>query len=208
MGGRCANDLLADGERIRTARLLLRPWVLDDVESALAVYGAEEVSKWLVPAVGRVPDVASMREHLRIWMVECASLDSCQGRWAIELRATGEVVGGVTLLPLSTYEIDLQIGWQIAPSAWGRGFAAEAGHGVAHFAFDAGLDEIFSVVRPHNVKGAVTARCAGMEWVGRTKKYYNLELDVYRFRRGDLDTPELNVPRVAYGAVLNQDESW
>jgi RimJ/RimL family protein N-acetyltransferase len=75
------HDLLVDGERIRTARLLLRPWVLDDAGAALAIYGAADVSRWLAPAVERVPDIASMRAHLAGWMVECASRDSCQGRW-------------------------------------------------------------------------------------------------------------------------------
>jgi RimJ/RimL family protein N-acetyltransferase len=187
------HDLLVDGERIRTARLLLRPWVLDDAEAAFTIYGAGEVSRWLAPAVERVPDIASMRAHLASWMVECASLDSCQGRWAIVLQETGDVVGGVTLLPLPPYELDLQVGWQIAPKAWGNGFATEAGHAVAHHAFDAGLDEIFAVVRPKNIRGAATARRVGMEWVGVTEKYYNLTLEVYRLRRGDLDVPTLNV---------------
>jgi hypothetical protein len=31
------HDLLVDRETIRTARLLLRPWALDDAEAALAV---------------------------------------------------------------------------------------------------------------------------------------------------------------------------
>jgi RimJ/RimL family protein N-acetyltransferase len=106
---------------------------------------------------------------------------------------TGEVVGGVTLLPLPPYEIDLQVGWEITPKAWGNGFATEVGHAVAHYAFDAGLDEIFAVVRPRNVKGAATAPRVGMEWVGVTEEYYNLTLDVYRLRRGDLDMPTLNV---------------
>jgi RimJ/RimL family protein N-acetyltransferase len=103
------------------------------------------------------------------------------------------VVGGVTLLPLPPYEIDLQVGWEITPKAWGNGFATEVGHAVAHYAFDAGLDEIFAVVRPRNVKGAATAPRVGMEWVGVTEEYYNLTLDVYRLRRGDLDMPTLNV---------------
>lgn len=79
----------------------------------------------------------------------------------------------------------------VAPNAWGSGFATEAGHAVAHHAFEAGLDEIFAVVRPQNVRGAATARRVGMEWVGVTKKYYDLELHVYRIRRGDLDIPTL-----------------
>src|ERR1700754_2351305 len=191
MADRDEHDLRVDGERIRTARLLLRPWVLDDAEAALAIYGDDDVSRWLAPAVERVPNIASMREHLGSWITECASIDSCQGRWAIVLKGTGEVVGGVTLLPLPPYELDLHVGWQIAPKAWGNGFATEAGHAVAHYAFRAGLDEIFAVVRPRNVKGAATARRVGMEWVGVTEKYYDLTLEVYRLRRGDLDIPTL-----------------
>ncbi|WP_170225752.1 hypothetical protein [Pseudonocardia cypriaca] len=55
------HDLSVDGKCIRTARLLLRPWILDDADAALAVYGAGDVSRWLAPAVERVPDIATMR---------------------------------------------------------------------------------------------------------------------------------------------------
>jgi hypothetical protein len=30
-----------------------------------------------------------------------------------------------------------------------------------------------------------------MEWVGETEKYYNLRLQVFRLRKGDLDTSAL-----------------
>jgi hypothetical protein len=30
-----------------------------------------------------------------------------------------------------------------------------------------------------------------MEWVGETEKYYDLRLQVYRLRRGELDVPRL-----------------
>ena len=64
--------------------------------------------------------------------------------------------------------------WQLAPHAWGRGIAAEAGHAVAHHAFASGLDELFAVVRSQNSRGAATAQRVGMEWVGETEKYYDL----------------------------------
>ncbi|MGW6509389.1 GNAT family N-acetyltransferase, partial [Streptomyces niveus] len=75
------------------------------------------------------------------------------------------------------------------PEVWGQGLAAEAGHAVAHQAFESevGVEELFAVVRPRNSRGAATARRVGMEWVGETEKYYNLSLQVYRLRKGDLD---------------------
>jgi RimJ/RimL family protein N-acetyltransferase len=177
--------VLIDGQRIRTPRLLLRPWAVEDAAAALSVFGDEQVARWLAPAVGRIPDVERMRELLARWAGERAASPS--GRWAVEVAESGEVVGAVALLPLPPDEVDLEIGWQLAPGAWGNGFAAEAGHAVAHYAFASGVDEIFAVVRPRNDRGAATARRIGMDWVGETEKYYGLTLQVYRLRKGELD---------------------
>jgi RimJ/RimL family protein N-acetyltransferase len=74
---------------------------------------------------------------------------------------------------------------------WGHGYGAEAGHAVAHQAFESGdVDEVFAVVRPRNTRAVATARRVGMEWVGETGKYYGLSLQVYRLRKADLDLPE------------------
>ena len=43
------------------------------------------------------------------------------------------------------------------------------------------------MVRPRNERGVATARRVGMEWVGETDKYYDLTLQVFRLRKGDLD---------------------
>lgn len=174
---------------IRTPRLVLRPWSDDDAEAALAVYGSDDVTRWLSPAMSRVPSAEAMRALLHRWRTNQDELEEPAGRWAIESRTTGEVIGGATLLPLPPMGVDLEIGWQLAPGAWGEGYAAEAGHAVAHYAFDSGIDEIFAVVRPRNTRGSATAERIGMEWVGETDKYYDLHLQVYRLRRGDLDVP-------------------
>jgi RimJ/RimL family protein N-acetyltransferase len=175
--------------KITSPRLALRPWSPDDAEAALEVYGVDDVARWLSPAMERVPDVASMRALIEEWVAEVARVEPPQGRWAVELADTGELVGGIALLPLPPDGEDLEIAWQLAPGAWGRGLAAEAGHAVAHHAFGSGADELFAVVRDRNTRGAATAQRVGMEWVGETDKYYDLRLQVYRLRKGDLDVP-------------------
>jgi hypothetical protein len=52
-----------------------------------------------------------------------------------------------------------------------------------------GIDEVLAVVRPTSARGAATAERIGMEWVGETDKYYDLQLQVYRVRAADLDRP-------------------
>jgi RimJ/RimL family protein N-acetyltransferase len=177
-----AADLVHD--TLETARLVLRPWSVDDAADALAVFGDETVTRWLAPAVTRVPDVDDMRRLIGGWLT--TPPPSPAGRWAVTTRADDALVGAVALLPLPPEDEDLEIGWQLAPTAWGHGYAAEAGHAVAAHAFGHGVEELFAVVRPRNTRAARTATSIGMEWVGETDKYYGRLLQVYRIRPGDL----------------------
>lgn len=180
------------GGTIHTDRLVLRPWSVGDAEAALAVYGDEDVARWLSPAMERVADVTAMATLIDGWSHE--GLTPPEGRWVIEESDSGRLVGGVAVLPLPPDGEDLEIAWQLAPEAWGRGLASEAGRAVARHAFESGADELFAVVRPHNTRGAAAAGRAGMDWVGETEKYYDLRLQVYRLRKGDLDVPQQRSP--------------
>jgi RimJ/RimL family protein N-acetyltransferase len=178
-----------DGATITTPRLVLRPWTAADAPAALAVFGDESVTRWLSPAMDRVPSVDEMSAVISSWRESPPPAPA--GRWAISAASDGRLLGGVALLPLPPEKTDLEIGWQLDPAAWGQGYAAEAGHAVAHHAFEAGVQELFAVVRPRNERGVRTATSIGMEWVGETEKYYDLRLQVYRLRKSELDVPRL-----------------
>lgn len=175
-----------------TERLTLRPWRIDDEEAALGIYGAPDVARWLSPAMDLVPDAAAMRLVLQQWTGEAARLLPPAGRWAIELREDGRLIGGAVLLPLPPRGEDLEMGWQLHPQAWGHGYATEAGRALARRAFELGYDEVLAVARPANDRAVETARRIGMEWVGETEKYYDMRLQVFRLRPGDLD-PDLRI---------------
>ena len=179
---------------ISTLRLLLRPWSTSDAESAFSIFGRDEVARWLAPAMTRIPDVDAMRDLIETWIEEYHDSPRPTGRWAIEDAATSQVVGAGSILPMPPFGEDLEIAWQLAPESWGQGFATEAGHALAHYAFSRGEDEVFAVVRPRNTRGLATARRVGLEWVGETDKYYELQLQVFRLRKGDLDAPLLRRP--------------
>jgi RimJ/RimL family protein N-acetyltransferase len=175
-------------ERLITERLALRPWRTDDADRALGAYGSADVARWLTPEMDRVPDRAAMRLVLQQWVAEDSRLTTPAGRWAIELRADGRLVGGATLLPLPPDD-EFEMGWQLHPDAWGRGYASEAGVALARWAFDQGIEQVIAVVRPANTRATATARRIGMEWVGETEKYHSLRLQEFRLRPGDLAKP-------------------
>lgn len=184
-------ELDPETRRIETHRLLLRPWRLDDDVAACAIYGTQDVARWLSPALPEITGPSDMRRLLGVWTVESDAAGLPLGRWAVTHKQSDQVIGGVALLPLPPERSDLEIGWQVAPAMWGHGYGAEAGHAVAHQAFEkAGLSEVLAVMRPGNHRAVATARRVGMEWIGETTKYYGLLLQVYRLRKADLDLPE------------------
>lgn len=175
-------------ETLTSERLILRPWTLDDVDAAFMIYGHRDVARWLSPAMDQVPDAKAMRLVLQQWIAEDDRAPAPTGRWAVAQRSDERVVGGAVLLYLPPGGEDLEVGWQLAPDAWGQGYATEAGRRVARWALQyPGIDEVFAVVRPTNSRGAATAARVGMEWVGDTEKYYGLQLKVYRLRTADLE---------------------
>jgi len=171
-----------------TERLVLRPWKADDAAAALGAYGADDVARWLAPAMDRVHDQGAMRLVLQQWVAEDARMAAPAGRWAIERREDGALIGGATLLPLPPDD-EFEIGWQLRPDAWGQGYASEAGLALARWAFDQGIEQVIAVVRPANTRAAATVRRIGMEWVGETEKYHHLRLQQFRLRPADLTAP-------------------
>ena len=174
--------------RLLTERLVLRAWETSDAEAALGAYGEAEVARWLAPTMDRVHDLAAMRLVLQQWIAEDARMVAPAGRWAIELRDGGKLVGGATLLPLLPDE-EFEMAWQLHPEAWGHGYATEAGLTLARWAFRQGIEQVIAVLRPANMRAAATMRRIGMEWVGETEKYHGLRLQVFRLRPGDLPEP-------------------
>ncbi len=180
-------------ELLRTDRLLVRDWSVADAEAALKVYGRNDVIRWLSYDLDLIPDPAAMRAVLQGWAAEQRDMAPGTGRWALVLRNGGTLVGGITLLPMPVPEADVEIGYQLAPEYWGRGYITEAARVLVRWAFRHSLVELFALVAPDNTRAAATARRIGMEWVGESDKYHGTLLEVYRLRPDDLVCPSMHV---------------
>ena len=157
--------------------------VAADAPEALTVFGDEAVTRWLSPAMDRVSSVDEMAATISGGSRPPAAP---AGRWAVTPAPTASCsAASPCCRSRPSRRTSRSAGSSTRRS--GAGYAAEAGHAVAHHAFEAGVDELFAVVRPRNTRGARTATSIGMEWVGETEKYYDLRLQVYRLRKGELD---------------------
>jgi len=139
-------------EPLVTERLLIRPWSVDDADQALAIYGAEAVTRWLTPAMKRVPDLTAMHSMLRAWVEGQPSMLPPRGRWAIQRKENGLVIGALSIQLLPPFDEDLDLSWQLRPQEWGNGYAVEAGQALIKWAFTQHVDELFAVARPRNTR--------------------------------------------------------
>ena len=185
-------------EHFTTARLTARDWTAADLDAAFAIYGRDEVTRWLGPQPRRpVETLAQMRQVLD-QRIARAREQPDYGLWAIELRATGQVVGAVLLSPLPGEDARVEIGWHLNPDHWGAGYATEAGRGAVALAFGLNrvgsdgvgpvrasrparpvLDSVHALVDPDNIRSWRVCRRLGMRHLGQTGQYFGLALELF-----------------------------
>ena len=173
---------------LSTERLVLGPWTVEDATTGLTIFGTDEVTHWLTPAMESIHDEAGMLAALERWAKEEAEAEPPVGHWAVRRREDDVLLGSITLRRMPPFQEDLELAWQFSPGHWGNGYATEAARAVAAWAFEDSAHELFAVMRPANKRAEKLARRLGMEWVGETNKYYGLRLQVYRLRPPDLVT--------------------
>src|SRR4051794_35082279 len=168
-----------DGELLRTARLCLRAWTTSpgDVARLTDIYGQEEVTRW----IGGGPQVPPAELPAR-WAAVHAQ-DERFGCWAIELtdgERAGTVAGTVLFKPLPNGVGEVEVGWHLHPDSWGHGYATEAAQAVIERGFQAGLPEVYAVVRPGNEASLAGCRRLGTPPPGRMRRWYDVELEAFR----------------------------
>lgn len=180
---------------LETDRIRLRAWNPEaEAGQAIEIYGDPDVMRFIGHGQ-TVADAAAMQERLRQRNREIAELNDGSGFWAIEDKATGELVGTVILKQLPDGEgrstDDWEVGWHLKRSAWGKGYATEAGRALLEYGFsDLQLPVIYAVANPENRASIRVMERLGMSSQGRTQKYYGEEGVLYAMQAGDRATPK------------------
>jgi RimJ/RimL family protein N-acetyltransferase len=146
------------GLRLETERLLLRPLSLDDLDDMATLLGDEvALALW-----GEALD----RDGARAWIERNLARYEASGigRCAVLLRRTGELVGDCGLIPTVVEgEDEVELGWIVRRSHWGRGIATEAASAWRDHAFDVlGLERLVSMISEVNVASRRVAEKLGM----------------------------------------------
>ena len=145
---------------LRTDRLVLRQWRPQDREPFGALNDDPGVMEHFPAHLTREQSDA-MADRITTF------LDAHGwGLWAVEVAQSGEFVG-FTGLSVPRFEEHftpcVEVGWRLARSAWGHGYATEAARAsLAHGFGPLGLEEVVAMVVPGNVRSQGVMRKLGM----------------------------------------------
>ena len=152
-----------------TARLLLRDFQADDWPAVLAYQSDPRYLRYYAWE-GRT------EEEVREFVNMLAGLKRAEPRtkfqFAITLRADGRLIGNCGVRKRSPEAREADIGYELDPGHWGRGYATEAAGAMLAWGFDElGLHRVAADCVAENVASARVLEKLGMRREGRLRDH-------------------------------------
>jgi len=179
---------------IQSKRLTLTPFDISDVDLAIKMFTDPEVSKY----TGGAMEECEIRSEMLNWIKRGSN--GVIGIWCISDRCSGEKLGTVALLPMPVEKDntdfslvkrgqmpdgDVEIGYFLKRTAWGKGYATEACKRLLQAAFEESpLTGIVATFDKGNSASRHVLKKAGFVDRG-TKLSYGSEGPYYRIDRYD-----------------------
>lgn len=166
---------------LKTERLLLRPLAKTDWDVGIELLTDPAVTKFISKTYTREQVIEEMPTATK----RCAG--GCIGIWCVIARSTKEKLGTAILLPLPIDEddtdwdlvvgdslpnCDIEIGYLLKKSAWGKGYATEATQRLLQFAFEeTPLKEVVATIDIENTASQRVLKKCGLVYEGMRRAY-------------------------------------
>ena len=147
--------------RLITERLFLRQFQTTDREPMYRIF--------CDPDVLRFSDGVKTKEWVQAWLETC--LERYQtwgfGPYAVVRQGNQDVIGycGLFFFPDLDGKAETEIGYRLARSTWGQGYATEAACAVRDYAFTTlGMKRLIAMIDPSNLASIREAEKIGMKY--------------------------------------------
>jgi len=138
----------------------MRRWRSADVGPLAALNADPEVMRFFPARLSRA------QTELMIERIEAGFERDGFGLWALEVRDGGELAGfaGLSSATFAAHFTPaVEVGWRLARSHWGHGYATEAGRAALAFGFEhADLKEIVSFTAVRNARSRAVMERLGL----------------------------------------------
>lgn len=156
------------GIRYPTARLLLREFVEADWPAVFAYQSDSRYLRYYLWTERKEADVRHFVDRLLAWQRESPRL---KYQLAITLPETGRLIGNCGIRMAQADAVEAELGYELAPDQWGRGYATEAAQAMIEYGFERlGVHRIWASCIAKNRASARVLEKVGMRLEGRLRE--------------------------------------
>lgn len=163
---------------VETERLAFRHFTIDDLPQLIEQRSDPAVNKFLGGPERQNADALATRIRFYMGCYGSHGFGMCPMIW----KETGEVIGTAGLQPLENTD-EIEVGYSVIKSFWGKGIATEAARGWMEFGFhEKGLERIVGVTDLGNTASQHILKKLGMSYE-KTEIHYDIECAFYGVSR-------------------------
>ncbi len=155
--------------RLTTERLLLRDFVENDWH-AVHVYQSDPRYLRYYPWSSRSPE--EVKAFVRRFLDQQTHRPRSKFQFAVVLKSDGHLIGNCGIRKAHSRALKADLGYEIAPDEWGRGYATEAARAVLRFGFEElQLHRIEASCLAENTASTRVLEKLGMQLEGRLRDH-------------------------------------
>ena len=162
----------ADHILLETERLVLRRITMADLDNMSRINGDAEVMRYIGDGSvwTRAQSEARIRRILTVYQIFPGL-----GLWIGEEKSTRRFVGAYALIYIPN-TVEVEVGYRLQKSAWGRGLATEGARALVRYGmFELGLDRVVGLTHPDNEASKQVLMKTGLQPRG-LGRYYDKSL--------------------------------
>lgn len=154
--------------RLETERLILRDFEVNDWTAVLAYQSDPRYLRYY-HWTERSP--ADAKAFVDMFVSHQRSLPRTKFQLAVVLRSDNRLIGNCGIRMESAGALEADMGYELAPEHWGRGYATEAARVMLNFGFtELSVHRIWSWCIAENVASARVLKKLGMRLEGRLRE--------------------------------------
>ena len=167
-------------DELETARLRLRLFTPADLDQLCEITRNPDVMRY----IGYGHPLTREETLTNLTMIMNGFRRRGYGRWALERRDTGALIGYCGLSS-GNPEVGIELAYMLARAEWGKGLALEAGRAALRYGFETlGVQSIAGITLRGNTRSGTVLERLGMMFV-RDACYYDFPCVHYAIARAD-----------------------
>lgn len=155
--------------RLETERLLLRPFLPEDVDFVLRHFGDPAVHRYFVDA-DPITEREEAEDFLRAYV---EPKDATYGRWVVIWKADSIPIGTCGFDRYDARHRRFEINYDLSPAYWGQGITVEALRAMLRYGFERlNLNRVEALVYPENVGSIRVLEKLGFQREGLFRDFF------------------------------------